>query len=180
LRSWRCRSRRPPRSGFLGLESPLPETCPRACLRWGCPALRLRDVEGTVPLAAGCLLLAGSEGPCRGNAFDVAANLLASLGHGYPRGGWLVQHAHAGERIVGARGRARCCEPKGSATRSAGSIGSRHHWMICWAVLRNNSTILQSPTCAVGQARPGRRMAGSQHQPCRCEPAFVATQFLSI
>jgi high affinity sulfate transporter 1 len=73
------------------------------------PALRLRDVEGIVPLAAGCLLLAYIEGVSAARAFAAkhgyplnprqeflgigAANLAASLGHGYPVAGGLSQSA---------------------------------------------------------------------------------------
>ena len=75
----------------------------------GAPALRLRDVEGIVPLAAGCLLLAYIEGVSaaralaakHGYAIDTrqeflglgAANLATSLGHGYPVAGGLSQSA---------------------------------------------------------------------------------------
>jgi high affinity sulfate transporter 1 len=73
------------------------------------PALRLRDVEGIVPLAAGCLLLAYIEGVSaartlaakHGYAIDTrqeflglgAANLATALGHGYPVAGGLSQSA---------------------------------------------------------------------------------------
>jgi high affinity sulfate transporter 1 len=73
------------------------------------PALRLRDVEGIVPLAAGCLLLAYIESVSAARTFaakhgyDVdprqeflglgAANLAAALGHGYPVAGGLSQSA---------------------------------------------------------------------------------------
>lgn len=73
------------------------------------PALRLRDVEGIVPLAAGCLLLAYIESVSAARAFAAkhgyaldprqeflglgAANLLAALGHGYPVAGGLSQSA---------------------------------------------------------------------------------------
>jgi high affinity sulfate transporter 1 len=73
------------------------------------PALRLRDVEGIVPLAAGCLLLAYIESVSaartfaekHGYALDPrqellgigAANLAAALGHGYPVAGGLSQSA---------------------------------------------------------------------------------------
>src|SRR3974390_100199 len=73
------------------------------------PALRLRDVEGIVPLAAGCLLLAYIEGVSAARAFAAkhgyeldpsqeflgigAANLGAALGHGYPVAGGLSQSA---------------------------------------------------------------------------------------
>ena len=73
------------------------------------PALRLRDVEGIIPLAAGCLLLAYIEGISAARTFAAkhgyalnprqeflglgAANLAASLGHGYPVAGGLSQSA---------------------------------------------------------------------------------------
>jgi sulfate permease, SulP family len=73
------------------------------------PALRLRDVEGIVPLAAGCLLLAYIESISaartiaakRGYHVDPrqeflglgAANFAAALGHGYPVAGGLSQSA---------------------------------------------------------------------------------------
>ena len=73
------------------------------------PALRLRDVEGIVPLAAGCLLLAYIEGISAARTFAAkhgyeidsrqeflgigAANLAAGLGHGYVVAGGLSQSA---------------------------------------------------------------------------------------
>jgi sulfate permease, SulP family len=73
------------------------------------PALRLRDVEGIVPLAAGCLLLAYIEGVSAARTFAAkhgyaldprqellglgAANLFAGFGHGYPVAGGLSQTA---------------------------------------------------------------------------------------
>ena len=73
------------------------------------PALRLRDVEGIVPLAAGCLLLAYVESISaartfarkHGHSLDPrqeflglgAANLVTALGHGYPVAGGLSQTA---------------------------------------------------------------------------------------
>jgi len=76
-------------------------------LAW--PALRIRDVEGIIPLAAGCLLLAYIEGVSaartfaakHGYALDTrqellgigAANLAAAAGHGYPVAGGLSQSA---------------------------------------------------------------------------------------
>ena len=73
------------------------------------PALRLRDVEGIIPLAAGCLLLAYIEGVSaartfaskHGYALDPrqellgvgVANLAAAMGHGYPVAGGLSQSA---------------------------------------------------------------------------------------
>jgi MFS superfamily sulfate permease-like transporter len=75
----------------------------------GGPALRLRDVEGVVPLAAGCLLLAYIESVSAARTFAVkhgyavdprqellgigAANLAAALGQGYPVAGGLSQSA---------------------------------------------------------------------------------------
>ncbi len=73
------------------------------------PALRLRDVEGILPLAAGCLLLAYIEGVSAARTFATkhryaldprrellgigAANLAAALGQGYPVAGGLSQSA---------------------------------------------------------------------------------------
>ena len=73
------------------------------------PALRLRDIEGIVPLAAGCLLLAYIEGVSAARTFAAkhgysldprqellgvgAANFAAALGHGYPVAGGLSQSA---------------------------------------------------------------------------------------
>jgi high affinity sulfate transporter 1 len=73
------------------------------------PALRLRDIEGIVPLAAGCLLLAYIESVSAARTFAAkhgytidprqellglgAANLAAALGHGYPVAGGLSQSA---------------------------------------------------------------------------------------
>ena len=73
------------------------------------PAMRLRDVEGIFPLAAGCLLLAYVEGVSAARTFAAkhgytldprqeflgigAANLAAALGHGYPVAGGLSQSA---------------------------------------------------------------------------------------
>jgi sulfate permease, SulP family len=73
------------------------------------PALRLRDVEGIVPLSAGCLLLAYIESisaartfaASHGYALDArqellgigAANLATALGEGYPVAGGLSQSA---------------------------------------------------------------------------------------
>ncbi|MGD9670605.1 MAG: SulP family inorganic anion transporter [Hyphomicrobiaceae bacterium] len=73
------------------------------------PSLRVRDVEGIFPLAAGCLLLAYIEGVSAARTFASKhgyeidsrqeflgvgmANLFASLGHGYPVAGGLSQTA---------------------------------------------------------------------------------------
>jgi SulP family sulfate permease len=75
----------------------------------GWPTLRLRDVDGIFPLAAGCLLLAYIEGVSAARSFATkhgyeldsgqeflglgAANLGAALGHGYPVAGGLSQSA---------------------------------------------------------------------------------------
>jgi len=75
----------------------------------GGPALRLRDVEGIVPLGIGCLLLAYVESVSAARTFAAkhgyalnprqellgigAANLAAALGHGYPVAGGLSQSA---------------------------------------------------------------------------------------
>jgi high affinity sulfate transporter 1 len=73
------------------------------------PTLRLRDVEGIVPLAAGCLLLAYIEGVSAARNFAAkhgysldarqeflglgAANLAAAIGQSYPVAGGLSQSA---------------------------------------------------------------------------------------
>jgi sulfate permease, SulP family len=71
------------------------------------PTLRLRDVEGIFPLAAGCLLLAYIESISAARTFAAkhgyvvdprqellglgAANLAAAMGHGFPVAGGLSQ-----------------------------------------------------------------------------------------
>jgi high affinity sulfate transporter 1 len=73
------------------------------------PELRIRDVEGIFPLAAGVLLLAYVEGVSAGRAFAAkhgyaldmrqeflgigAANLATAIGQGYPVAGGLSQSA---------------------------------------------------------------------------------------
>src|SRR5207245_6306104 len=73
------------------------------------PGLRLADVEGIVPLAAGCLLLAYIESVSAARAFAAkhgyaldprqellgigAANLATALGHGYTVAGGPSQSA---------------------------------------------------------------------------------------
>jgi sulfate permease, SulP family len=73
------------------------------------PALRIRDVEGIIPLAGGCLLLAYIEGVSaartlaakHGYSIDArqellgigAANFAAAIGQGYPVAGGLSQSA---------------------------------------------------------------------------------------
>jgi SulP family sulfate permease len=75
----------------------------------GGPSLRLHDVEGIFPLAAGCLLLAYIEGISAARTFAAkhgytvdprqeflglgAACLAAAMGHGYPVAGGLSQSA---------------------------------------------------------------------------------------
>jgi len=73
------------------------------------PALRLRDVDGIMPLAAGCMLLAYIESVSAGRSFAAkhgrsldarqellgigAANLAAAFGQSYPVAGGLSQSA---------------------------------------------------------------------------------------
>ena len=73
------------------------------------PALRIRDEEGIIPLAAGCLLLAYIEGVSAARTFATkygyaidprqellgigAANFVTALGQGYPVAGGLSQSA---------------------------------------------------------------------------------------
>ena len=95
--------------GLPGLGVPITGNIPAGLPTLEGPALRLRDVEGIVPLAAGCLLLAYIESVSAGRAFAAkhgyhidprqellgigAANLAAALGHGYPVAGGLSQSA---------------------------------------------------------------------------------------
>src|SRR5882672_9908113 len=95
--------------GLPALGVPITGNIPAGLPTLEGPALRLRDVEGIVPLAAGCLLLAYIESVSAGRAFAVkhgyhldprqellgigAANLAAALGHGYPVAGGLSQSA---------------------------------------------------------------------------------------
>jgi MFS superfamily sulfate permease-like transporter len=95
--------------GLPALGVPITGTIPPGLPDIGGPALRLRDVEGIVPLAAGCLLLAYIEGVSAARTFAArhgyeidarqellalgAANLAAGLGHGYPVAGGLSQSA---------------------------------------------------------------------------------------
>ena len=84
-------------------------TIPAGLPALGLPGIRARDVDGVVPLAAACLLLAYVEGMSAARAlaskhgYDVdvrrellalgAANVLAALGHAYPVAGGLSQSA---------------------------------------------------------------------------------------
>jgi SulP family sulfate permease len=95
--------------GLPALGVPITGNIPAGLPSLEGPALRLRDVEGIMPLAAGCLLLAYIESVSAGRAFAAkhgyqidprqellgigAANLAAALGHGYPVAGGLSQSA---------------------------------------------------------------------------------------
>ena len=95
--------------GLADLGVPVTGKVPSGLPSLAGPVLRLRDVDGIVPLAAGCLLLAYIESISAAKTFatkhayvvDVrqeflgigAANLLAALGHGYPVAGGLSQSA---------------------------------------------------------------------------------------
>jgi high affinity sulfate transporter 1 len=89
------------------LGVPVTGQIPAGLPRLAGPAHRLRDVEGIIPLAGGCLLLAYIEGVSaartlaakHGDTLDPrqellaigAANLAAAMGHGYPVAGGLSQ-----------------------------------------------------------------------------------------
>jgi sulfate permease, SulP family len=95
--------------GLPGLGVPITGEIPAGLPSLSGPALRLRDVEGIIPLAAGCLLLAYIEGVSAARTFAAkngyvldprqellgigAANLAAAAGHGYPVAGGLSQSA---------------------------------------------------------------------------------------
>jgi high affinity sulfate transporter 1 len=97
---------------MLGLPSlgvPITGKIPAGLPTLSGPSLRIRDVEGIVPLAAGCLLLAYIEGVSAARSFAAkhgyaldprqellgigAANLVAAMGQGYPVAGGLSQSA---------------------------------------------------------------------------------------
>lgn len=96
-------------TGLPALGVPVTGNIPSGLPRLSGPALRLRDVEGIVPLAGGCLLLAYIEGVSAARAFAAkhgyaldprqellgigAANLAAAIGQGYPVAGGLSQSA---------------------------------------------------------------------------------------
>lgn len=101
-------------AGLLGLAGrgvAVTGAIPPGLPELGLPSLRLADVEGIFPLAAGCLLLAYIEGVSAARGFAEkhgytldprqeflgigAANLMAWLGHGYPVAGGLSQSAVA-------------------------------------------------------------------------------------
>jgi high affinity sulfate transporter 1 len=93
--------------GLPALGVPTTAVIPTGLPSLDWPALRIRDVEGIVPLALGCLLLAYIEGVSaartlasrHGYNLDPrqeflglgAANFAAALGHGYPVAGGLSQ-----------------------------------------------------------------------------------------
>jgi SulP family sulfate permease len=95
--------------GFPDLGVPTTGEVPPGLPALELPSLRLRDVEGIVPLAVGCLLLAYIESVSAARTFAAkheysvdarqeflglgAANLAAALGHGYPVAGGLSQSA---------------------------------------------------------------------------------------
>jgi sulfate permease, SulP family len=95
--------------GLPALGVPVTGEIPPGLPALGLPALRLRDVEGIFPLAAGCLLLAYVESISAARTFAEkheyaidtrqeflglgAANLAAAVGHGYPVAGGLSQSA---------------------------------------------------------------------------------------
>lgn len=101
-------------AGVLGLAAmgvAVTGQIPAGLPELGMPSLRLADVEGIVPLAAGILLLAYIEGVSAARGFAEkhgytlnprqeflgigAANLMAGLGQGYPVAGGLSQSAVA-------------------------------------------------------------------------------------
>jgi MFS superfamily sulfate permease-like transporter len=95
--------------GFQALGVPTTGNIPAGLPVLSGPALRIRDVEGILPLAAGCLLLAYIEGVSAARTFAAKhgypldprqeflglgfANLFAATGHGYPVAGGLSQSA---------------------------------------------------------------------------------------
>src|SRR5258706_3693340 len=95
--------------GLPALGVPITGEIPAGLPTLAGPTLRLRDVEGIIPLAAGCLLLAYIEGVSAARTFAAkhgyaldprqellgigAANLAAAMGHGYPVAGGLSQSA---------------------------------------------------------------------------------------
>jgi high affinity sulfate transporter 1 len=95
--------------GLPALGVPITGKIPQGLPSLSWPTLRLRDVDGIFPLAAGCLLLAYIEGVSAARSFATkhgyvldprqeflglgAANLAVALGHGYPVAGGLSQSA---------------------------------------------------------------------------------------
>jgi high affinity sulfate transporter 1 len=92
-------------AGHVPTVGPIPPGLPN--LAW--PAVRLRDIDGAIPLAAACFLLAYVEGISaarsiasrHGDAIDPrqellalgAANLAVAVSHGFPVAGGLSQSA---------------------------------------------------------------------------------------
>ncbi len=95
--------------GLPALGVPITGKIPVGLPNLAGPALRVRDVEGIIPLAGGCLLLAYIEGVSAARTFAAkhgyaldprqellgigAANLAAAIGQGYPVAGGLSQSA---------------------------------------------------------------------------------------
>jgi high affinity sulfate transporter 1 len=95
--------------GLPVLGVPITGKIPQGLPSLSWPTLRLRDVDGIFPLAAGCLLLAYIESVSAARSFATkhgyvldprqeflglgAANLAVALGHGYPVAGGLSQSA---------------------------------------------------------------------------------------
>ncbi|WP_431285924.1 SulP family inorganic anion transporter [Humitalea sp. 24SJ18S-53] len=95
--------------GLAGRGVTVTGVIPAGLPELGLPTLRVTDVEGIFPLAAGCLLLAYIEGVSAARSFAEkhgyelnprqeflglgAANLFAAFGHGYPVAGGLSQSA---------------------------------------------------------------------------------------
>ena len=95
--------------GLPALGVPTTGEIPAGLPTLGGPTLRLRDIEGIIPLAAGCLLLAYIESVSAARTFAAkhgynldprqellglgAANLAAAMGQGYPVAGGLSQSA---------------------------------------------------------------------------------------
>ena len=95
--------------GLTAHGVPVTGLVPRGLPSLSWAELRLRDVDGIFPLAAGCLLLAYIEGVSAARAFATkhgyeldprqgflgigAANFAVALGHGYPVAGGLSQSA---------------------------------------------------------------------------------------
>ncbi|MBI5260691.1 MAG: SulP family inorganic anion transporter [Bradyrhizobium sp.] len=97
------------RLGLASLGVPTTGQIPPGLPSMNLPGLRIVDVEGIIPLAAGCLLLAYIEGVSAARTFAAThkytldprqellgiggANLMAALGQGYPVAGGLSQSA---------------------------------------------------------------------------------------
>src|SRR5579872_5833432 len=95
--------------GLPGRGVPITGEIPAGLPSLSGPALRIIDVEGIIPLAAGSLLLAYIQGVSAARTFAAkhgyaldprqellgigAANLAAALGHGFPVAGGLSQSA---------------------------------------------------------------------------------------